>query len=121
MYLRLERERLEPVEEELPGEDPAVAEGVVQLVYRLQDHRTVHYHQVELRLQAVQQQLQQSNNSSVVECKSTVSIDFSLELLPNAQAHGGKADARPASSHPQVKSMPPNTYRCVGLDIESLQ
>lgn len=56
-HLRLQEQGLEAVEEELPGEDAAVAERVVQLVHGLQHHGPVHHHQVELRLQAVEEEL----------------------------------------------------------------
>ena len=55
--LRLDEERVEAVEEKVPGEDVAVAHRVVQLVERLQHHWSVDNDAVELRLEAHHQRL----------------------------------------------------------------
>ena len=56
--LSLEAERVEAVEEEVPGEDAGVREGRRQQQQLVQDHRAVLDHRVELELEARADRLQ---------------------------------------------------------------
>lgn len=54
-YLRLDKQRVEAVQEEVPAQDLAIGQRVVQLVDGLQDDGPIDDEQVELGLQAKQQ------------------------------------------------------------------
>lgn len=55
--LRFQEQCVESVQEELPGENPAVAKAVVDLVQRLEHHRPVDDHRIKLSLQTHDQRL----------------------------------------------------------------
>lgn len=56
--LRLQKQRVKAIQEELPRENSTIAQAVVQLIERLQDHWPIHNDRVELRFQAKNQSLQ---------------------------------------------------------------
>lgn len=55
VFLDLHDQRLKPIGKELPGQDLPLVKGGEELVQTLQNGRPVHWHHVELAVQAPQQ------------------------------------------------------------------